>query len=38
MFWYRLGFFGGKGRLNFIDEKTEVDSAYYAGGLLPEFV
>ena len=31
-------FYGGKGRLNFVDDKMKVDSAYYVGGLLPEFI
>src|SRR4051812_33003184 len=29
---------GGKGRLQFIDEKTKVDSQYYLGQLLPQLI
>ena len=30
--------FGGKGRLHFVDEKAKVDAAYYVGRLLPELI
>ena len=31
-------FFGGKGRLHFVDERAKVDFAYYVGRLLPSLV